>query len=103
MIACLIITLGELPNRDDLTTWVHLQGLDLTLPVDNSLQDCYRERQSCVQGDIVEEVNSHLFTLFKLTTQVSHLARSVSNLWQFWMSWTELPEQLEQMAFEGEL
>lgn len=60
MIACLITAHGKLPNGDDLTTRLHLQGLDLTFPVDNSLQDCYRERQSCVEGDIVEEVHNFI-------------------------------------------
>ena len=42
---------------------VVLQGVDLTVPVDNSMQECYGGRESCVNKSFPGEVGYYLLQL----------------------------------------
>ena len=83
------------------------QGLKLVFPVDNSLQGCYKQRESCVARDFSGEVgfflNFELGNNIFLFFQLDHLLTSFSDLWEFGQRWWGLYDKVEEMAIEGEL
>ena len=82
------------------------QGLKLVFPVDNSLQGCYKQRESCVARDFSGEVGFVFFgvgNIFLSFFQLDHLLTSFSDLWEFGQRWWGLYDKVEEMAIEGEL
>ena len=43
----------------------YYKGVDLTFPIDNTLQNCYAMRQSCVDNQWNEEVN-HIYLVYSV-------------------------------------
>ena len=56
------------------------QGLRLTFPVDDSLQDCYSGRQTCLTNDLPGEL--------------SHLLATSSQVSAFLAGWLEVGQRL---------
>ena len=72
--------------------------------MDNSLQNCYKERQSCLDRDMIGEVNLVLNSLhLTFYVQISHLYENVFELLEFGKKWWQIPGDLEHKAVEGEL
>ena len=75
------------------------QGLKgLTFPVDNSLQECYDDRSSCVNNDIAAEVNiitpaSHRENI-KFCNKVDHLIGRLSEAYNLCSWWYDLAGKL---------
>ena len=77
--------------------------------MDNSLQGCYKQRESCVARDFQGEVGCTFFLtnlgavcIFAFF-QLDHLLSSFSDLWEFGQKWWGLYDKVEEMAIEGEL
>jgi len=65
-----------------------IQGIDMTFPYDESIFDCYKERETCKNRDLQGEIG--------------HLIESVSTIKDFAMEWLQLGEQLGHQAMEGD-
>jgi len=65
-----------------------LLGMDLTFPIDNSLQDCYKGRETCVKRDFGGEVD-HLVQNF----------RQAKDIWDHYWLFTE---NVKKMVIQGD-
>lgn len=68
--------------------YLDTMGLSLTFPVDNSLQGCYNDRQSCMDDDLPGEVGN--------------LMGNIATINEFGWRWWELSEKIGNMVMEGE-
>ena len=81
------------------------QGLDLTFPVDNSLQECYNRRASCVNNDWGAEVTTNHYKIQNIVSnshqcqcQVGHLLGRVAETGSLMSRWLEFGEKLMSLS-----
>jgi len=65
-----------------------VQGVDMVFPFDESIFDCYKERETCTNRDLQGEIG--------------HLISSVTTVKDFAMNWLKLGEQLGHRAMEAD-
>jgi len=66
-----------------------LKDLELTIPIEGSLFSCYKDRESCLENDLNEEIDLLLSNFVTVK--------------RFYTTWLEMGEKLGHMAVEGEL
>ena len=81
---------------------IFLQGINFSFPEEDLTKDCYNNRTSCRTDNLEQEVE-HKTKQTLYVSQVEHFLGSFLELWKFCSLWTDLPEQFEEMALDGEL
>ena len=79
---------GDLQLLHSRPVTVHVQGVDLAFPVDNSLQECYRGRHTCLNNDLQGELN--------------HLLLRATEVKTFLTGWYEVGQKLVTLTQLGE-
>lgn len=81
------------------------QGLDLTFPVDNSLQGCYNRRASCVNNDWGAEVTTNHYKTQNIFSnshqcqcQVGHLLGRATETGTLMSRWLQFGEKLMSLS-----
>ena len=89
---------------------LQFQNLHFAFPVEESVLDCYQNRQSCLDNDFDKEVEEQKYTIhYTVVTlllflfQVEYLFAKFSEFRSFVIDWLEFGEKIGNMATEEEL